>query len=321
MTEHLLPLTAADLPSWLVYKARERDDNMGAILALNTETGRCVYLQRRGAFHSLDPEYGNMKGPLAGIEFGEWFRRPDPSGMDGPNDILMWRASDIPADQLPRCFNSAQIPAIEAGWAAQQETARLQTEIEGPSALAGGGTEGASDVANTSEKSHPTASPAPVTGQRVLVRDNGELWEGTVIEVSEPDAILVRRGLMGDDWREWCWVANVLRILPPVPKESAAEALKRPPKPLHAHDWSDLPVRVGELQARVEAQSADLTAAVAVIDTLIAQRDEAQETVRLFGITYGEPGTIRDLAAANARVIELKAQVERLTAQLKASTD
>lgn len=55
-------------------------------------------------------------------------------------------------------------------------------------------------------------------------------------------------------------------------------------------------------QARREAMAlahAETANATATIDTLIQQRDEAQETVRLFEITYGDPNAVRDLAAAN----------------------
>lgn len=136
----LKPLTDADCRALgLEPLSRERDDDMGArwvrdmrefVSGLyasayeNPRHGEVALVQRRGAFLSRDPAYGNLRNAFAQQRwdgalgrFVDDVRLPQAvlaDKEDARNDLYLWYASDLPPDLLAKCFNAHMVPAWEA---------------------------------------------------------------------------------------------------------------------------------------------------------------------------------------------------------------
>lgn len=133
MTDTILPLTEADVRAFgYTPFGYERDDRMGAVLA--HRDGEAFYLCRRGAFWSIDPEYTNIRGVLceeppnwrqfrAGCEYAFMLSQNE---MDGGNDVLGWRVSDLPVERAERLGNYHTIAPVLAGLKAQAEVGDLK---------------------------------------------------------------------------------------------------------------------------------------------------------------------------------------------------
>jgi hypothetical protein len=78
-------------------------------------------------------------------------------------------------------------------------------------------------------------------------------------------------------------------------------------------EYDHITAEVERLRARVALHEEDHRQAVATIDTITAQRDDAQDTVRLYGITYGPEGMV-ERARLRARVAEYEGYAKRAKA-------
>jgi hypothetical protein len=78
-------------------------------------------------------------------------------------------------------------------------------------------------------------------------------------------------------------------------------------------EYDHITAEVERLRARVALHEEDHRQAVATNDTITAQRDDAQDTVRLYGITYGPEGMV-ERARLRARVAEYEGYAKRAKA-------
>lgn len=173
------PLTDADCRALgLTPLSRERDDDMGARW-VRTSKGKVAICQRREAFYSRDPEYGNLRSALTPLG---WPPSPHllPSLVlrsDGMAEVLCWLTSDIPPEMLAKCFNADQIPAWEAATDWQPDATPTTTDQPVPPDA---------ESPTIGSLLSSTAVVDPISrvkkGQRVLVRlGDGTLFEGSAV--------------------------------------------------------------------------------------------------------------------------------------------
>lgn len=117
----LLPLTADDLKAHgFLAISYERDDRMGAVLARDcrpyvygfddTRCGAICYVQRHGAFWSVDPEYGNHREILRNVAVHDVLNAG--GDVHESNRMRVWYATELAPDVLAKCFNATMVPVL-----------------------------------------------------------------------------------------------------------------------------------------------------------------------------------------------------------------
>lgn len=203
MTDTIPPLTEADVKALgFIRFGREREDDMGGSLA--HKDGEAFYMQRAGAFWSVDPEYGNMRNVLceAPPNWRDWRAGCIPllHYTGRPRDVYVWRVSALPADRLERLFNHDTIAPVLAGLKAQAEALdiadhpvtknRWETKVT-PGDWAGNA---------PTEPSAPTKRRPLVVGDRILGAHSGTVEVTELGRFQFPDGQIFPCVYAGGTW-------------------------------------------------------------------------------------------------------------------------